>query len=65
MTNQTIECLALRYADGGFGVLPKADLAKAQDERVFVDTNEHDPRNLTDIVRVRIEVLEVVEKHRP
>ena len=65
MTNMVTEALALSYSDGGFGVMPPSyDADKTRQERECVDLNETQSKNLTDVVRVRVEVLEVVERHR-
>lgn len=56
------ERLALLYSDGSLGIgMPGAPAESFRDEAIFSDKNETDPANFTQIVRVRLEVIEVVE----
>lgn len=69
MAKRTWEGLALAYQDGSFTVLMEVDggtmsIEDARLERAEADRNETDPDMLTNIVRVRLEELEVVERYR-
>lgn len=55
------EALALLYSDGTASILlPEADLARAEEEREFVDGREQTTGNLSRIAKVRVEVLEIL-----
>jgi hypothetical protein len=61
-----IEALAISYSDGSYNVMTNTDnLEKARSECDFADHKENNPEHLSNIVRVRLEVLEVVEQRRP
>jgi hypothetical protein len=52
---------ALQYSDGSFSVFsPGVPMKQIEAERVEVDRNETNPEHLTRIVRVSIEVTEVL-----
>lgn len=59
------ERLALQYSDGSIGVLRgDASIEKAREEREFADVGEGNAKHLTNLVRVRVEVIEIIETHR-
>lgn len=56
---------ALSYSDGSFNLLgPDATLEQARAQRDADDKYQTDCGLLTDIVKVRVEILEDVEIHR-
>lgn len=58
------ERLAIKWADGSFVILPTNDLDQARKERDVADLGENVARHRCSIVRVRFDVLEVVEAQR-
>lgn len=57
--------LALSYSDGSFNVLKDDhDIQQARSERESADRGVTKSADLTDIVRVSIEIVDVVEGHR-
>lgn len=59
--NEAANHLALLYSDGSMGILsPETTLDMAKAERVHVDHNETRPEHLTKIVRVRVDVIEII-----
>ena len=56
------ERLALLYSEGSLGIaLPGAAVATLREDAILSDRNEADPAHFTQVVRVRLEVIEVVE----
>ena len=60
-----IEALAISYSDGSFNLMtPDTGIEKAREERGYADHKETDPAHLSDIVKIRFEVIEVVGRFR-
>jgi len=57
--SNTVERLAIRYDDGSINVLTSSDIAVARRERDFDDGSLR-----AEIIRVSVDVLEVVEPAR-